>query len=87
MRNYLLIPAALVLFGAAPAMAKDRPVTDEERVKVVAAVAAESCEGGKMEYDIDDAHFEVDDARCSDGRRYDLKFDTSFKLIKKKLED
>lgn len=40
-----------------------------------------------MEYDIDDAHFEVDDARCSDGRRYDLKFDTSFKLIKKKLED
>jgi len=87
MRNYLLIPAALVLFGAVPAMAKDRPVTEEERVKVVAAVAAESCEGGKMEYDVDDARFEVDDARCSDGRRYDLKFDTSFKLIKKKLAD
>jgi hypothetical protein len=69
------------------ASADDRPVTDDERAKLTAAVAAQGCSGGEMEFDIDDNHFEVDDARCSDGREYDLKFDTSFKLIKKELDD
>jgi hypothetical protein len=87
MKRQLVISAALVLFGIAPAFAKDRPVTDEEKTKLVAAVAEQSCEDGKMEYDIDDGHYEVDDARCSDGQKYDLKFDTSSKLIKKELDD
>ena len=39
-----------------------------------------------MEFD-DDGHYEVDDVRCSDGRKYDLEFDTAFKLTKKKLDD
>jgi hypothetical protein len=82
----LIIPAAIVLLGIPPVLADDRPVTDEERTKLVAAVAAEGCEGGTLKFD-DDNHYEVDDARCSDGRRYDLEFDTSFKLIKKELED
>jgi hypothetical protein len=83
----LLTSATIALLGIAPAFAKDRPVTDEERAKLVTAVAAQSCEGGKMEYDLEDSHYDVDDVRCSDGRKYDLKFDTSFKLIKKKLDD
>jgi hypothetical protein len=83
----LLISATVALLGVAPAFAKDRPITDQERTKLVAAIAAQSCEGGNMEYDVDDRHYEVDDARCSDGRQYDLKFDDSFKLIKKKLDD
>jgi hypothetical protein len=29
-----------------------------------------------------DREFEVDDARCADGREYDLKFDANFRLIK-----
>jgi hypothetical protein len=40
-----------------------------------------------MEFDTDDNHFEVDDATCRDGRSYDLKFDASFNLIEKELED
>jgi hypothetical protein len=68
MRHRLLLSATVLLLGVAPCLAKDRPVTDEERGKLVAAVAAEGCEGGRLEYD-DDGHFEVDDARCSDGRR------------------
>ena len=40
-----------------------------------------------MEFDIDDNHFDVDDAKCSDGRKDDLEFDKSFKLVKKKLDD
>jgi hypothetical protein len=63
----------------------DRPVTEEERAKLVAALQAEGCTGGKMEFD--DGKFEVDDARCADGKEYDIDFDTNFKMIKKKLDD
>ena len=87
MSRTLIIPAAFMLLGTAPLLADDRPVTGDEKTKLMAAVAAEGCEGGTLEFDDDDDRYEVDDARCSDGRRYDLKFDTSFKLIKKDLED
>jgi hypothetical protein len=86
MRPPLLLLATLLLLGVGPALARDRPVTEEERTKLIAAVNAAGCEGGTLEFD-DDGHFEVDDARCNDGRRYDLVFDTTFKLIKKELED
>ena len=65
--------------------AADRAVTAEERAQLVAAMAAAGCEGGEMEFD--DGKFEVDDARCADGKEYDLDFDRSFKLIKKELDD
>jgi hypothetical protein len=87
MRHQLLASAAFLAILAVPAWAKDRPVTDDEKVKLVAAVAAQGCSGGKdMEFD-DDGYYEVDDVRCSDGRKYDLEFDTAFKLTKKKLDD
>ena len=35
------------------------------------------------ELDTDDNEFEVGDAKCNDGHKYDLTFDSSFKLIKK----
>jgi hypothetical protein len=87
MRSQLLATAALVLVAAGPALARDRPVTDLERPKLAAAVAAEGCSGGRAEFDIDDDRYEVDDAICSDGRRYDLEFDTAFRLTSKELED
>jgi hypothetical protein len=71
---------------AISASADDRPVTNDERAKLTAAVAAQGCSGGEMEFDIDDNHFEVDDARCNDGRKYDLKFDAAFGLIEKELD-
>lgn len=37
--------------------------------------------------EVDDGKFEVDDAKCSDGRTYDLDFDASFKLLEKDRED
>jgi hypothetical protein len=36
---------------------------------------------------VDDDSYDVDNARCSDGRTYDLEFDKSFKLIEKDLKD
>jgi hypothetical protein len=87
MRHLLLVSTAFLMVLPAPARAKDRPVTDDERVKLVAAIAAQGCSGGNdMEFD-DDGHYEVDDVRCSDGRKYDMEFDTTFKLTKKKLDD
>lgn len=82
----LLTSAALLAAIAGPAAA-DRPVTEAERAKLVAAVAAEGCSGGKMEWDDDDREFEVDDARCGDGRKYDLTFHADFTLKSKKLDD
>jgi hypothetical protein len=61
-----------------------RAVTNDEQVKLTAALTAQGCSGGKMRFD--DGKYEVDEAVCSDGKRYDVDFDGSFKLLKKKLE-
>jgi hypothetical protein len=64
----------------------NRPVTDAERAELQDAVQAQTCSGGKMEWDEDDRQFEVDDAVWPDGRKYDLQFDVEFKLVRKKLD-
>lgn len=93
MRPMLGLAAATVLsIGLAlPAAAKDRPVTDQERVKLEAAVKAAGCTGGKIEVDDDKAaahpagKFEVEDAMCGN-QKHDLVFDPDFKLISKKAD-
>jgi hypothetical protein len=81
----ILVAMTFIMVLAGGALA-DRPVTEEEKTKLAAAVAAQGCSGGKkMEFD--DGKFEVDDASCADGKKYDLDFDTSFQLIKKEVED
>jgi hypothetical protein len=80
----ILLDLAAILLMASDAFA-GRATTDEERTRLVAAVTAQACSGGKMEFD--DGKFAIDDAVSADGKRYDLDFDTSFSLIKKKLED
>jgi hypothetical protein len=82
----LLASVAVLAAIAVPARA-DRPVTDAERTRLIPAVAAQGCSGGKMEWDEDDREFEVDDARCSDGRKYDLKFHADYTFKSKKLDD
>jgi hypothetical protein len=82
--RYACAVFAAIAFLSNPALA-DRPVTADEGVKLGQALAEQGCSGGKHEFD--DGKFEVDDAKCSDGKTYDLDFDASYKLIKKKLED
>jgi hypothetical protein len=84
MRSLLLASGALLMLAATSAWA-GRSVTDDERAKLLQAVAAAGCSGGKMEFD--DGKYEVEDAECSDGQTYELKFDAGFQLIKKELED
>jgi hypothetical protein len=73
----LLVSVALLAIGAMPAKA-DRPVTDAERAKLIVAVVAQGCTGGKMEWDEDDRGFEVEDAVCNDGRKYELNSTRNF---------
>lgn len=80
-----LLPALALAALSTTAAWADRPVTDAEREKLVVALKAEGCSGGEMEFD--DGKFEVDDARCADGKKYDLDFDSTFKLTKKELDD
>jgi Fe-S cluster assembly iron-binding protein IscA len=76
---------AILALSALAALA-DRQVTEDERAKLSAAVQAEGCSGGKLEMDEDDQQFEVDDAVCADGKKYDLKFDTQMRLKRKNLD-
>ena len=85
MFRWLLTSAVLLLLSWAPALANDRPLSDDERAKLAAALSVEGCSGGRMEFD--DGYYEVDDARCKDGRAYDLRFDASFKLVGKDRDD
>lgn len=84
MRRFLA-SAALLAVVAFPAKA-DRPVTPAQRAKLEAAVAAQGCTGSKMEWDEDDHDFEVEDVRCSDGHRYELKFYGDYTLKSKKRD-
>jgi hypothetical protein len=81
----LLASAALLAVVVLPAKA-DRSVTEAERAKLEPAVAAQGCTGGKMEWDEDDHEFEVDDASCGGGHKYDLKFHVDYTLKSKKRE-
>jgi hypothetical protein len=83
MRGFVVASSVIMMSCVGPALA-DRPVTDDERAKLEAALTAQGCTGGRLEFD--DGAFEVDDAQCNDGRIYDLKFDRLFKLVEKKLE-
>jgi len=81
MRAILISVAFILSTGSALA---DRPLTPEESERLNAALNQEGCSGGKMEFE--DGKFEVDNAVCADGKTYDLDFDSSFRLIKKKPE-
>lgn len=81
----LIASLVIVAVSALPALA-DRQVTEDERAKLSAAVQAEGCTGGKFEMDEDDQQFEVDDAVCADGKKYDIKFDMQMRLKRKNLD-
>lgn len=85
MRFQLWMATAVLLFAGGAALADDRALNADESTKLAAAVTAEGCSGGVMQFDY--GRYEVDDAQCADGRRYDLDFDRAFKLISKEVDD
>jgi hypothetical protein len=75
---------AVTLALATPAFA-ERPVTQEEREKLVAALAALGCTGGEME--VDEEAFIVEEATCNDGKSYNFEFDLEFKVQAREAAD
>ena len=92
MRHTLSLLVITLLVPATVTQARDRPVTDQERPRLEAALKEAGCSGGKMEFDDDkgashpNGKFEIDDATCQDGKKYDLSFGPDFKLLNKKLD-
>ncbi len=77
----IAIATIAALFASTAAFADDKP-SDVEAAKLKEAVAAWGCEGGEYEKESEGTGvFEVDDAKCKDGRQYDLKFDKDFNLL------
>ncbi|HEY8125262.1 MAG TPA: hypothetical protein VIF88_07565 [Methylocystis sp.] len=68
--------------AATPAQA-DR-LTRQEKSSLRSAMKDAQCSGGRMENK--NGSFEIDNARCQDGKRYDLSFDQNFKLTNKEQE-
>ena len=80
MRTAILSATALAMM-CLPALA-DRPVTEAEREKINAALAAIGCQATDLEFDTGDNRYEVDDARCGDDRKtYDFELNTDFVIV------
>ncbi|MGH6914020.1 MAG: hypothetical protein ACREH3_09975 [Geminicoccales bacterium] len=82
--------ALLLAFAATALLAEgaraDRAVTPEEQASIAAALEAEGCSGGEVEYDDDDDDFEVEDAQCADGT-YDFELTADFQIRERERDD
>lgn len=84
--RYAMALVLLPLFSA-PAFAADRAPTAEERANIEAALKAEGFQSwGDIELD-DDRAWDVDDARHSDGKEYDLELDKTTLAVTKRDPD
>lgn len=86
-----MITLGLAAFAASAlataATADDRPATAAEKAEIGSILqAAGFSSWKKIEFDTDDKKFEVDDARHSDGRVYDVDVRDG-RIIDKDLED
>ena len=84
----MLLAAAISTSAfATAAAADDRPVTPAERAEVGSILKASGFTSWrKIKFDRDDRKFEVDDARHSNGRVYDVDI-RGGRIVKRELED
>jgi hypothetical protein len=76
----MIITLIATILCVTAAHANTKP-TDDEAVKVKAALTDWGCEGGTIEKETEATGvFEVDDAKCK-GAQYDIKLDSAFKVI------
>jgi hypothetical protein len=77
--------AAIVIAGSLSNLspAAERAPSEEERIAPL--VTKQNCWGGVITYVLQERHFEVDEALCSDGGLYHLEFDEDLRLTDKRL--
>jgi hypothetical protein len=81
MRQTVFAALAATMALSTPALA-DAKLSEDEAKSAAAAATAWGCEGGEWEKETEGTGvYELDDAKCKDGNKYDLKFDKDFKLI------
>jgi hypothetical protein len=85
MRTLMTCIALLGLVGMAATPAQADRLTPQEKSSLRSAMKDAKCSGGRME--AKNGSFEIDNARCQNGKRYDLTFDQNFKMTSKELED
>ncbi len=85
MRTLVTCMALLGLVGLAATPAQADRLTRQDKSSLRSAMKDAQCSGGRME--AKKGNFEIDNARCQDGKRYDLTFDQNFKLTSKDIED
>lgn len=83
MKMILIAGVMAVAMGAAPALADDHALTDEEKGRIDAVMTALNCEGGK--YEREDDGYEIDDVKCKDDV-YDITLTKDFKILEKKKD-
>lgn len=80
MKTAILAAVALAL-GAGAALADEKP-SAAEMEKITATAKAWGCTDGKAEKESESSGiYEYEDAKCADGKKYDLKMDKDFKVI------
>lgn len=80
------VMGAAALAGAFSSDARaDRNPTAQEWAEVVTALR-DAGYTTWSEIEFDDGQWEVDEARAADGKRYELKLDRSYKIVKREPE-
>ena len=75
--------ALMIGLGTYAAYAEDRSPTAEERTAIEAALKADGfASWGEIELD-NGRVWEVDDARHSDGKEYDVDLDLGYRIVKR----
>ena len=87
-KTSLLAGGLALIFAATPALA-DRPPTDAERTAIAEKLTAEGfTTWNDIEFDEDDNHWDIDDARTAEGREYDLKLaPETLEILERDLDD
>jgi hypothetical protein len=61
-----------------------RAVTADEEVKITNALSKIGCGNAKnLKFDTSTRLFEAEDAICKDGKKYDIYFDSNFKVVRR----
>jgi hypothetical protein len=82
-----IVALAIIVAAGSPALADDRKPSGEELSRIEAVLRQAGFTSWEdIEYD--DGHWEVDDARAGDGRKYDLRLDgTEMQIVSRDEDD
>lgn len=76
----LLLGFSALAFSCSAALAEHVPASAEQLTKIEGTLKAWGCSGGTAAVEDGKGHFEIDDAKCADGKEYDFKLNSDFSI-------